>query len=116
MVETTGAPSFAWIQTLWGLNLYSDGRTGVAQGIYTRAFTYFDFFDIMHYYTSDATRLQPYISSDAEPTISKSVKGGSTAYLEWEPPSSHAPTSIRIRTPEDDELPDVIGMWIFRIQ
>jgi len=118
LVTTTGASSFASIQRLFGLNLYSDGRTGVAQGTYTRALTYFDFSSIMSLTTSNGIDrgLQPYTSSDAEPTISKSVRGGSTAYLEWEPPSSHAPTSIRIRTPEDDELPDVIGMWIYRIR
>ena len=115
LVTTTGADSFALIQTLFGLNLYSDGRTGVAQGTYTSAFTYFDYTAIGLKYVEDA-RLQPYTSSDAEPTLSKSVRGGSTAYLEWEPPSSHAPTSFRIRTPEGDELPDEMGMWIFRIQ
>jgi len=115
LVKTTGAKSFAHIQTLFGLNLYSDGRTGVAQGTYTSALTYFDYTAIGLKYVEDA-QLQPYTSSAAEPTISKSVRGGSTAYLEWEPPSSHAPTSIRIRTPSGDKLPDVIGMWIFRIQ
>ena len=118
LVTTTGASSFALIQTLFGLNLYSDGRTGVAQGTYTRALTYFDFSSIMRLTTSNGLDrgLQPYTSSAAEPTSSHSVRGGSTAYLEWEPPSSHAPTSLRIRTPSDDELPDVIGMWILRIQ
>ena len=61
-------------------------------------------------------RLQPYTSSSAEPVGSHSVRGGSTAYLEWEPPSSHAPTSLRIRTPAGDALPSTMGMWIFRIQ
>ncbi len=116
LVETTGAPSFAWIQTLLGLNLYSDGRTGVYQNSYTSAWTYFDFFDVERHYTSDDTRLQPYTSSAAEPTSSHSVRAGSTAYLEWSPPSSHAPTSLQIRTPSGGELPDVMGMWIFRIQ
>jgi len=117
LVTTTGASSIGLIQTLFGLNLYSDGRTGVAQGTYTSALSYFDFFDVMQYYpTLDATRLQPYTSSDAAPTSSHSVRGGSTSYLEWEPPSSHAPTSIRIRTPGGDALPSTMGMWIFRIQ
>ena len=60
--------------------------------------------------------LQPYTSSAAEPTSSHSVRGGSTAYLEWSPPSSHAPTSLRIRTPDEDELPDEMSFWILRIQ
>ena len=112
LVTTTGASSFALIQTLFGLNLYSDGRTGVAQSANTTsALTYFDY-----------GGLQPYTRSDAEPNKTFSVRGGSTAYLEWEPPreiavlGGHAPTSIRLTTQSGDELPDVIGMWIFRIQ
>jgi hypothetical protein len=118
LVTTTGASSFALIQTRFGLNLYSDGRTGVAQGTYTSAFTYFDFSSIMSLTTSNGLDrgLQPYTSSAAEPTSSHSVRGGSTAYLEWSPPSSHAPTSLRFRTPAGDELPSTMGMWIFRIQ
>jgi len=115
LVTTTGASSIGLIQTLFGLNLYSDGRTGVAQSIYTSALSYWDYTAIGFKYVADA-RLQAYTNSDAEPTSSHSVRGGSTAYLEWEPPSSHAPTSLRIRTPAGDALPSTMGMWIFRIQ
>ena len=122
LVTTTGADSFALIQTLFGLNLYSDGRTGVAQSASTTsALTYFDYGGISLGLVEDA-RLQPYTSSDAEPSKTFSVRGGSTAYLEWDPPreiavlGSHAPTSIRLTTQSGGEPPDVIGMWIFRIQ
>ncbi len=122
LVTTTGADSFALIQTLFGLNLYSDGRTGVTQSANTTsALTYFDFGGISLGLVEDA-RLQPYTSSDAEPSKTFSVRGGSTAYLEWEPPreiavlGGHAPTSIRLATQSGGEPPDVIGMWIFRIQ
>ena len=122
LVTTTGASSFALIQTLFGLNLYSDGRTGVAQSANTTsALTYFDYSAIGLGYVEDA-QLQPYTSSDAEPTKMFSVRGGSTAYIEWEPPreiavlGGHAPTSIRLTTQSGGELPDVIGMWIYRIQ
>jgi len=104
-----------YIQTLFGLNLYSDGREGVAQGTWTSALTYWDFSEIMSRYVSRA-QLEPYTSSASEPTTNHSVRAGSTAYLEWSPPDSHAPTSLRIRTPDGDALPDVMGMWIFRIQ
>ena len=121
LVTTTGADSFALIQTLFGLNLYSDGRTGVAQSATTSALTYFDYGGISLGLVEDA-QLQPYTSSDAEPNKTFSVRGGSTAYLEWEPPreiavlGGHAPTSIRLATQSGGEPPDVIGMWIFRIQ
>ena len=122
LVTTTGADSFALIQTLFGLNLYSDGRTGVTQSANTTiALTYFDFGGISLGLVEDA-QLQPYTSSDAEPNKTFSVRGGSTAYLEWEPPreiavlGGHAPTSIRLATQSGGEPPDVIGMWIFRIQ
>jgi hypothetical protein len=116
LVTTTGASSIGLLLTLFGLNLYSDGRTGVYQGQWTSAWTYFDFNDLMRHYTDDNTRLQPYTSSAVSGTESHSVRGGSTAYFEWSPPSSHGPTSIRIRTPIGDELPNTMGMWIFRIQ
>ena len=121
LVTTTGADSFALIQTLFGLNLYSDGRTGVAQSATTSALTYFDYGGISLGLVEDAP-LQPYTSSDAEPNKPFSVRGGSTASLEWEPPreiavlGGHAPTSIRLATQSGGEPPDVIGMWIFRIQ
>ena len=117
LVTTTGASDMAYLQTLFGLNLYSDGRSGVHQDTgTTSALSYFDFNDVMSHYVNPDTRLQPYTTSAAELTSSHSVRGGSTAYLEWEPPSSHAPTSIRIRTPGGDALPETVNMWIFRIQ
>ena len=118
LVTTTGASGISEIQTLFGLNLYSDGRDGVHQNSTTSAFTSFDFNPIMSLVSDDQVdrKLQPYLSSDAEPTISKSVRGGSTAYLEWEPPGSHEPTGIAIRTPDGEALPATMNFWIFRVQ
>lgn len=116
LVTTTGAEGIGFIQTLFGLNLYSDGRNGVYQGVYTEALTSWDLTPIINLFVSLSGRLQPYTSSSAEPVGSHSVRGGSTAYLEWEPPSPHAPTSLRIRAPSGGGLPDQIGMWIYRIQ
>jgi len=116
LVTTTGASRIELIQTLFGLNLYSDGRSGVHQGTYTSALSSWNLTPIIELFTSPWGQLQPYTSSDAAPTSSHSVRGGSAAYLEWEPPTSHAPTSIRIRTPGGDALPSTMGMWIFRIQ
>jgi hypothetical protein len=116
LVTTTGASSIRLIQTLFGLNLYSDGRAGVTQGTNTSALSSWNLTPIIEVFTSPWGQLQPYTSSDAAPTSSHSVRGGSASYLEWEPPSSHAPTSLRIRTPAGDALPSTMGMWIFRIQ
>ncbi len=116
LVTTTGAERIGFIQTLFGLNLYSDGRAGVYQGSYTKALTSWDLTPIINLFASPWGRLQPYTSSSAEPVGGHSVRGGSTAYLEWEPPSPHAPTSLRIRAPSGGGLPDQIGMWIYRIQ
>ena len=115
LVTTTGASSIRHIQTLFGLNLYSDGRAGVTQGTNTSALNSWDLYPITQRFVERA-RLLPYTSADTAPTSSHSVRGGSTAYLEWEPPSSHAPTSLRLRTPAGDALPSTMGMWIFRIQ
>jgi len=118
LVTTTGASSFAYIQLVFGISLYLDGRDlGWATPDF--GFTSWDITGIVAnsaWGDPNYGSLDPYTSSDAEPTSTKSVRGGSTAYLEWEPPSSHAPTSFRIRTPEGDKLPDEMGMWIFRIQ
>jgi len=119
LVTTTGASHIGFIQTLFGLNLYSDGRAGVVQGTYTSALTYFDYTQIgsnVRYVGDEIIWLQPYTISGAQPSGTLSVRGGSTAYVEWTPPSSHAPTSIRMRTPSGDELPNTMGMWIFRIR
>jgi hypothetical protein len=109
-LTTVTGDSMGLLLTLFGLDLWADDR------VWPGRLTSWDLYPIMALYTSVWGDLQPYTSSAPEPTGSHSVRGGSTAYLEWSPPSSHAPTSIRIRTPSGDELPDVIGMWIFRIQ
>jgi hypothetical protein len=108
-LETVTGASFRFIQTMFGITLWADGRVW-------NTLSSWDLREILDGWSGDNYKLQPHTSSDAEPTSNRSVRGGSTAYLEWEPPSSHAPTSLRIRTQSGDELPDVIGMWILRIQ
>jgi len=108
-LETVTGQSIGYLLTTFGISLWADGRI-------SNHLTSWDLREILDLFQGTDYKLQPYTSSAAEPTSSHSVRGGSTAYLEWEPPSSHAPTSLRIRTPSDDELPDVIGMWILRIQ
>jgi len=108
-LETVTGQSIGYLLTFFGINLWADGRI-------LNHLTSWDLRSVMDAWSGTDYKLQPYTNSAAEPTSSHSVRGGSTAYLEWEPPSSHAPTSLRIRTPSDDELPDVIGMWILRIQ
>jgi len=109
LVTTTGASSIGYLLTMFGATLWSDGRVW-------NSLTSWDLRTIMDLWAGTNGKLQPYTSSDAEPTSSHSVRGGSTAYLEWSPPSSHAPTSLRIRTPDGDELPDEMSFWILRIQ
>ena len=113
-LETVTGASFRFIQTLFGITLWADGRT--LGGSTNDWMSSWDHRDVLDTWAGTNYKLQPHTSSAAEPTVTLSVRGGSTGYLEWSAPSSHAPTSIRIRTPEDAELPDVIGMWIFRIQ
>ena len=109
LVTTTGASSIGYLLTIFGATLWADGRIW-------NSLTSWDLRTIMDLWSGTNGKLQPYTSSDAEPTSSHSVRGGSTAYLEWSPPSSHAPTSLRIRTPDEDELPDEMSFWILRIQ
>ena len=109
LVTTTGASSIGYLLTIFGATLWADGRIW-------DSLTSWDLRAIMDLWTGTNGKLQPYTSSDAEPTSSHSVRGGSTAYLEWSPPSSHSPTSLRIRTPDGNELPDEMSFWILRIQ
>ena len=62
------------------------------------------------------TNLIPYHSQDAAPELSVSVRGGSNAYLRWEPPGNPKPTSIRLRTPAGADPPDHMALWIFRLR
>jgi hypothetical protein len=96
--------------TLFGSNLFVDGRVWDSSSL-----TSWDLHAILS--GGDSTYpLSAYQSSQAAPSGSISVRAGSTGYLEWSAPSSHAPTSIRITTPALGNLPDEMVLWIFRIQ
>ena len=112
----TGA-SKGLLMTLFGLNLYIDGRQDVGLlGWHSSSFTSWNLNPILWSLAGPAGPAWSYISSAAEPTTSPSVRAGSTAYLEWSPSSSHAPTGIRIRTQAGADLPPEVVLWIFRIQ
>jgi surface protein len=109
-LEARTGKSIGYLLTIFGIALWADGRG------YNNSLTSWDLYPIMESWTGTDYKLQPHASSGTEPTAAISVRGGSTGYLRWSPPSSHAPTSLRIRTPDGDELPDAMGFWILRIQ
>ena len=61
-------------------------------------------------------QLQPYLAAGATPSLGVLVRGGSTAYLHWSPVAAHAPTSLRLRTPNDGILPADMVLWIVRVR
>jgi len=99
------------LMTLFGLNLYADGYVW-----HSSSFDSWNLWEILVGGGGAAGPVAPYISSVAQPSGSLSVAAGSTAYLEWSPSSSHAPTAFRIRTQAGGDLPDDIVLWVFRIQ
>lgn len=64
----------------------------------------------------EEARLQPYQSTAAEPSLDVSVRAASQAYLEWSPPLAHPATSLRIRTPGGDLLPEHMLLWVLRVR
>jgi len=112
-LTTTTGDSMGLLLTLFGMNLYADGRPST--GWNSSSFTSWDLYPILADFGA-AGPVWPYTSSAAEPTTDLSVRAGSTAYLDWSPSSSHAPTAFRIRTQAGDDLPPEIVLWIFRIQ
>lgn len=61
--------------------------------------------------------LRPFTSTAAAPDLEVAVRAASSAYLEWTPPSGHAPTSLRIRAPVDGGLlPEHMILWVLRVQ
>jgi hypothetical protein len=112
----TGA-SEGLLMTLFGLNLYIDGRQDVGGlGWHSSSFTSWNLNPILQNLGGAAGPAWSYSSSAAEPNGNASVRAGSTAYLEWSPSSSHAPTGFRIRTQAGADLPPEVVLWIFRIQ
>ena len=89
--------------TLWGDGRVSDNLTS------------WNIHDVMQRWTEDG-RLQPYENILAEESLNVSVRGGSNAYLEWSPPSQHAPSSVHIRDPLGSLTPNNMLLWIQRIE
>ena len=109
-LEATTGKSIGYLLSGFGMALWADGRG------YNDYLDSWDLYAINEGWSGTDYKLQPHASSNTEPTVSLSVRGGSTGYLRWSPPSGHTPTSIRIRTPEGGELPDEMGFWIMRIR
>ncbi len=91
------------------------GATLWGDGTYANLLTSWNLNDIFSHLNPPA-RLQTYASGSAAPSLSASVRGGSDAYLAWTPPTNHAPTSLRIRTPGGSALPSHMTLWIWRYQ
>lgn len=97
-----------WIHTLFAATLWVDGR-------YFNSLTSWNIYDIFSRLNPSA-QLVPYTDSGTAPGLSVSVRAGSTAYLEWTPPSDHLPTSLLITTPTGTTLPSTMHLWVLRVQ
>ena len=107
--EATGEEPVS-ILTRFAVTLWADGRVGN----WLQSWNITDIFENAG--LQPTTRLEPYLSSAAEPSLDVDVRASSNAYLEWRPPPPHEPTSLRILTPGGDPLPDHMVLWILRIR
>jgi len=99
--------SLAYLLSRFAAALWSDGRLGDA----LPSWNLFDIFQNL-----DSTqRLNPHTSSSAAPSLEIQVRGASSAYLEWSPPSPHAQTSLRLRAQGGGAAPSSMVLWILRI-
>jgi hypothetical protein len=90
--------------------MWTDDRPGL--GDWLLSWNVFDIFDNVH----DNAKLRPYEQSGATPGLDVEVRAASNAYLLWTPPDLHDPTSLRIRTLDEQPLPDHMVLWVLRIQ
>ena len=90
--------------------LWADGRVYNAF-----AMTSWDLHDIFSRHDSDL-QLQPYESTSTAPNLSVTIRGGSNAYLLWQPTASLAPTSIKVTTPSGGPIPNHIFVWALRLR
>lgn len=97
--------------TLFGLALWGDDRPVPGQNLITS----WNLYDIFNNLVSSA-QMQTYSSGSAAPSLTVSVRAGSNAYLQWNPPSNRVPTSLKIRTSGGDALPSSMTLWVWRIQ
>lgn len=98
----------SYLLTLFGITLWADGRIW-------DSLTSWDLYDIFRNFPADA-QLQPYTSASAEPSLAVSVRAGSTAYLEWSPQPTHAPTSIGLLGPTGGAASPSLALWVVRTQ
>ena len=107
LTSATGE-NLEWLLTLFSMVLWGDG-------LFSNLLTSWNIYDVFQGW-DESTRLQPYISASAMPSLAVSVRAGSSSFLEWSPPASHAPTSLRIRTPGGSTLPSHMSAWLLRIR
>ena len=64
----------------------------------------------------ESTQLRPWVSNSPAFEGSWSVRAGSTFYLDWTPPVSRGPTSLRVTLPSGARVPDHIAVWALRVR
>jgi hypothetical protein len=114
LVNATGASSIGLLLTLFGTNLYTDGRSGVTQNSTTAGITYWDYTPIMK--SGGGTAIIPLASASASASATLNVRAGSTHYYEWSPTLTHAPTAFKWTDSSGGTLPSTVGRWIFRVR
>lgn len=107
-LEDVTGESIKMTLAFFGSALYTDGR-------YSNPLASWDLFDIFSALTP-SSRLQPYLSSAAEPHLDVLVRGGSTAYLLWSPGEAYNATAVRVRTSTESALPSHMAYWIMRLK
>ncbi|HSM60095.1 MAG TPA: hypothetical protein VK849_04830, partial [Longimicrobiales bacterium] len=107
LTDVTGEP-VEQILSEFGPILWMDGRG-------FDSFASWNLWDIFSNLPA-TSRLEPYLSTLAEPGMSPLVRDGSTAFLRWLPVTAHAPTSLRLRTPSDAPLPEHMILWVVRLR
>jgi hypothetical protein len=90
--------------------MWADDRPGLGNWLLS-----WDVHDIFSQVNENA-RLRPYTQTGATPALDVEVRAASNAYLLWTPPGLHDPTSLRIRTLDEQPLPDHMVLWVLRIQ
>ena len=67
-----------------------------------------------HFETS--SRLQPHASESRRPTVTASIRAGSSLYLHWTPSGPLSPTAIKVISANGGPVPDHISVWALRIR
>lgn len=99
----------------FAVTLWADGNPALPPGEqdWLESWNIYDIFDALN----PNAGLRPFTSTAAAPDLEVAVRAASSAYLEWTPPSDHAPTSLRIRAPVDGGLlPEHMILWVLRVQ